>query len=446
MGSTATLRAAGVILGIAFVGLGANVYYRAIVSPEARSDFLVFHEAGRAVLDGRSPYEVAHPRGWPFFYPPTMAVLMAPLALLPAGAAVIAWYLLSVAALYWSWRRIVQVLSRDGSTALLVLAAFVCNGGPIVSCLQRGQISVILFALMTEAVWQGLRRRDLAAGFWIAAAASLKVYPALLLLAAVVRGRWRILAGSAAGMLVVAGLLPLVATGPARTAELTHAWIGGVLSPAAMGDDVARRSERSTIHALSSSNQSLYGVAGRWLSRSAIRGSDPVIAVLDVPLEAVAAMVRVASVVLLAVLAWLMWRVPGLPAGGGDRCITGGSAAGANEAYRDAAWWWAALWSAPMVAANLVLEIAWHHYYVVLALPYAAIGCALLRRPAGNWRSMLAAVAILAVLSNWLHFASYHCRAAGVMAAGSLVLVLVLLAAARVESRVSVPAPLRSRR
>ena len=56
------------------------------------TDLLVYQYGGRAVLDGLSVYESGDPvTGLPFTYPPFAAVLMVPLALLPAWPAAALW-------------------------------------------------------------------------------------------------------------------------------------------------------------------------------------------------------------------------------------------------------------------------------------------------------------------------------------------------------------------
>ena len=77
-------RNAAILLVLLLVGvlapLGYVTYYRAIQSPEQRSDFVVLYAAGRAALDGGDVYGVKHPRGWPYFYPPGGTLLLAGVA------------------------------------------------------------------------------------------------------------------------------------------------------------------------------------------------------------------------------------------------------------------------------------------------------------------------------------------------------------------------------
>ncbi len=64
------------------------------------TDLHVYRHAGQALLDGLSPYAADDPvTGLPFTYPPFAAVVMLPLAVLPAQAAAAVWTAASVTAL-----------------------------------------------------------------------------------------------------------------------------------------------------------------------------------------------------------------------------------------------------------------------------------------------------------------------------------------------------------
>lgn len=401
----------GVGVAALLIALGVNVYYRAVVSAQVRSDFHVFHAAGRAVLAGEDPYAVRHPRGWGFFYPPTMAALMTPLARLPIGPAAVAWYGVSALALLWSARRVHQlVCDAVGRPAgWIVLLAFSANFGPIVSGLQRGQISVILFAVGVEAIWQHATGRRRAAGAWIALGAALKVYPALLLLLPLARRDRHCVLGFAVTLALLVALPPAIAMGPQRAWDATWTWTRTVLLPFVSAGPAPERDAFASIDLLSPSNQSVFAVAGRWLCRAATTPDDPAIAVADLPLpvaRAIAALAAVAVVVLLAAAAWRRPRA---------RDLT--------------------LWSLVLLAACVLPRVGWHHYFVPLSLAHALIGAAILRAPGGGTRTALIAGQALALAANWLHFASYTARAGGALLAATLVAALTLRIAARVLER-----------
>ena len=85
-------------------------------------------------------------------------------------------------------------------------------------------------------------------------------------------------------------------------------------------------------------------------------------------------------------------------------------------------WSEAVVWCLPIVAANFISPVAWHHYYAVLTMPYALAAAALVILPPGRDRLLLTAVLGLAVACNWLHFAVFFCRQMGLLLLSSLLL------------------------
>ena len=124
------------------------------------------------------------------------------------------------------------------------------------------------------------------------------------------------------------------------------------------------------------------------------------------------------------------------------------------------------MWTLPMVAANFISHIAWHHYYTVLVVPYAlALALAqkgdkfifhrrLEKRPNGgdaeglraetSWARgkmnlspfWLRGSLAVAVAANWLHYAVHpFCRLMGILMLGSLLLLASLSLAVRRDPR-----------
>ncbi len=393
---------------LAIVALGWNVYYRAVESPAARSDFLMFRAAGRAILDGEDVYAVRHQRGWPFYYPQTMAVLMVPLALLPVGPAVVAWYAVSVAALFWAGLRLVRLCDELAGRPVgpWVVAAFLVNFGPIVSGLQRGQLSALLFMLMVEAFWWYHRGRMAHSGMFVALAAALKVYPALLILPLVVRREWRGLAAFLGGLAALWIVVPMMARGPQVGWEATRQWTSAILLPFLTDGSYADREVFAHFNQFSPSNQSLFGFFARWLTGDALPAGDSFpLSLAWISVAAARGLGLAASGVVVVAIAVLALR----------RSERGG----VREAL---------LWCLPMLAANFVSHIAWHHYYTVLAMPYAL---AAVRITTGlpHWRRTWLAWALgLALLGNWLHFGVHLCRHMGVFLLGSMALWIAIAA------------------
>ena len=159
-----------------------------------------FWPAGRAVLDGRTPYPPLDgnvlARGTSFVYPPLVALLVAPLALLPVTVATA----LAV---------IATALALAGTLRALDVRDWRCYGAafasaPVLDCIQTASMSAF-FALGIALAWR-FRAHGLRTPLLVAAliAAKLFLWPLLLWLV-VVRGvRSALLTALGAGAAVLA--------------------------------------------------------------------------------------------------------------------------------------------------------------------------------------------------------------------------------------------------
>ena len=193
-------------------------------------DFSYYWTAARQLLDGGSIYSPAQlagpyaPQGQlGFLYPPPLAAAVMPLATLfddpKAGAW--AWLVLGAAILtisvleLWRAERLgarFALLAGRGRW-LLLAAAFVFP--PVVGELVLGNVHLLLLGLLTLA-WLGLRREDergeWVAGIAVGVAATVKVFPGILILWFLLTRRYRAAAGVLLGAAVFA-LLTLPITG-----------------------------------------------------------------------------------------------------------------------------------------------------------------------------------------------------------------------------------------
>jgi hypothetical protein len=192
------------------------------------NDFTIYYDAARALLDGRDPVLV---RG--SIYPPSFDVLLVPFALLPYAAALMVWQALACAALFWGWRRSLQMLGAELERrpwvpwlSLLAVARLAD------STFAYGQVNTITFALVAEAVFRWRAGRILAPAFALGVGAALKILPALLGAWPLLRGAWRASAASAVAVALCMGLLPLVALGPERALTSMENWRVQVWEPA----------------------------------------------------------------------------------------------------------------------------------------------------------------------------------------------------------------------
>ncbi|HKP11644.1 MAG TPA: glycosyltransferase family 87 protein, partial [Blastocatellia bacterium] len=245
-------KARRVIVTLAIVAaLASGVYFarQSGTNPlKYENDFNVFYFAASELLDGRDPYqEVLH--AWtPYLYPPVLAELMMPMALLPLPAAAYVWFLVSLAAAvaaarmsaaltdleragdpkaarapashsvvgqagrFAAWAN--DLTNRRSFIALLVgviLLRFILDN------FKLGQVNVIIAMLAAAHVYcyvTNRRRWSVAA---IALAVAIKLTPALLIAYHLARRRWRyaIICAACSGALMAASFLPFGERAPA---------------------------------------------------------------------------------------------------------------------------------------------------------------------------------------------------------------------------------------
>ena len=187
-------------VGLLFLGLGVAL----ALHPRRCIDFTVFRTAGERWLAGTPLYR-AEDGPMPFKYAPPVAVLLAPLALLPRGAGAVLWNAGSVLLLLLALARLPRIdpgpSNRDGSWAALALA------GPIGTVLFYGQVDLWLLGLLVLAA-AATRARD--GGGTALGLAVLTKPPAVLAgLFFLGRRRWRTLAVAAGVVLLACALFAL---------------------------------------------------------------------------------------------------------------------------------------------------------------------------------------------------------------------------------------------
>lgn len=184
------------------------------------SDFTIYRDAARAVVDGGSPAGVEG-----YIYPPLLAVLMVPLALLPLGLSAAVWQALSLALLLLAARSCARFVVGGRPPPRLLWAPLACVLRLADSGFANGQADFVTLFLIVAALADVRRGREGRAGAWVGLAAAIKVLPGALLVWFLVRRRWRALVGGG-GMLAAAGLgLPAIALGPARFADELGIWM-----------------------------------------------------------------------------------------------------------------------------------------------------------------------------------------------------------------------------
>ncbi len=204
---------------------------------------------------------VPHPSA--YIYPPFLAVVLAPLTVLPYHAANLAWFALNTVLLGASVVMLVRLATRgadDDTSRLLqaVVAVSVClDFFPTLRAMRCGQIGFVLLFLCTAALVLLTREAsptaDVLAGTCLAVAAAIKLTPVVLILYLAWAGKRRAAAWGAglfgaltAGSIAVAGwgnmvlyvtrFLPSLARGAATYANQS---INGFLNRMFTGESMA---------------------------------------------------------------------------------------------------------------------------------------------------------------------------------------------------------------
>lgn len=243
-----------IVLIIACGGFTALTLYRSAFAERRMTDAGVYFRASWAVRAGVDPYTVLDDNGWSYTYPPTLAVLLTPLADAPPGEGrsfmlpywasttiwlVASWAFLAVAAVWIA--RAVEESSPDpaqrswprGSIRwwqhrvhpLLLCLVGVC------ATVSRGQVNLILLMFLAGMLLCIVRGKRFGAGMWLAAATCLKVIPAFLLIFALWKRDTRQVAGFAVGMVLLLGVVPAIMVGPQRAVEMNRRFLDTMILP-----------------------------------------------------------------------------------------------------------------------------------------------------------------------------------------------------------------------
>jgi alpha-1,2-mannosyltransferase len=254
-----------VALALAVAIFGVVVEVRSAFLTRRMTDLQVYLRAAWAVRAGTDLYAVQDDNHWHYHYPPLFAILLTPLADAPPEAAPLAgrvpfavsvalWYAISVGCLWVSVHWLARALEETAGRAvpprwsrrwwtLRTLPLLVCLPA-VGSTLIRGQVNLLLMALLCGMVAAALRGQSWRAGFWLAGAVCLKIIPAFLLLWPLWRRDPRWLLGCALGLVVGLWVVPAAVLGPERTLGYFGEWADVLARPAlGEGDDQSRAKE-----------------------------------------------------------------------------------------------------------------------------------------------------------------------------------------------------------
>lgn len=272
------------------VAFGGVVELRGAFLSRPMTDVQVYFRAAWAVRTGADPLTTPDDNNWHYCYPPLLAIALAPLAdappgqdragLVPYAVSVGVWYCLSVLALAWAVHVLAGALEGWSAAPvpkygrrwwrLRIFPVLACLP-PVGLTLVRGQVNLMILALLCASLAAFLRGRGARAGGWLGLAVSVKIIPAFLAALPVVRGDRRALAGLAGGMVVGLGLVPLAVFGPERTvsfysqlaAELGHGI--GADQNGALADELTNLTATHSQSVLAVIHNSLYYDREIWL-------------------------------------------------------------------------------------------------------------------------------------------------------------------------------------
>jgi hypothetical protein len=231
------------------------------VHGHSTKDYWVWYQTGQTVLQGGEIY----PDRWhkfPFMYPPSCALFLAPVSALGQTGLVVVLALANAAA--WICCIMFSVRLATGTWRrahpLVYLVPSLIMGAHVWGNFLLGQPSLVLLALMLGAFILLRRKFQGGAGGLIAGAAAIKAFPVMAIVYLVYRRYWLAVASLVMTLAFLLILLPIPFRGYAQAKQDLERWSRGMLFKY---DEtgVGQRLGRSN----SWKNQSIWGVANRLL-------------------------------------------------------------------------------------------------------------------------------------------------------------------------------------
>ena len=186
------------------LGLGATL---AVAGDTLGFDFLAYHQAAQRLLAGQALYDMSYTESGGFglfYYPPTFAPFLLPFGTVSATTATWAWVAVSIVGFLVG--ALVMPVSMTVRWTTILLAGW---SFPFVYAVKLGQVGPILFCLFALG-WRWLDRPAVL-GVVGALGAAIKVQPGLVLLWALLTGRFRAVAAGAIVLVALAAVTTAIA-------------------------------------------------------------------------------------------------------------------------------------------------------------------------------------------------------------------------------------------
>ncbi len=236
---------------VAILVFGGIVEKRSVFLTRRMTDADDYFRAAWAVRTGQDMYSAVDTNGWHYNYPPFFAIVLQPLANPPPSAnsqgfvpypvSVAAWYLISVGffllAVHWlatalEQRSGVAIARWDRRWWWLRMATVLICLMALGRTLSRGQVNTLVLFFFAGMIALLLANRHFAAGLCLSVPICIKVYPAFLLIAPMVRRDLRWLTGCICGLIFGLLIVPLLALGPRGTLDAYRRYNEVLIRPA----------------------------------------------------------------------------------------------------------------------------------------------------------------------------------------------------------------------
>lgn len=225
-----------VLIAIIVALLGANTVFRSAYGVRDHSDYTVYAEAGRAVLDGNNIYEAHNSRGWYYVYLPLFAIAMAPLGRAPTNIGSALWFCLSCIALASALIMAVRMAQQrypalDTRNTALWMVPVALVSPWLISGLTRGQASEVVIWLIIATFYFDQRGQQTWSAAMLGCAALIKAFPLALCVYFVRRGQRTFWLAFIATLLVGTLLFPAMVLGWQRNLDYLEQWFQRVAAP-----------------------------------------------------------------------------------------------------------------------------------------------------------------------------------------------------------------------